>query len=112
MKIYLNSIFETFQRPFECETCQNTYKTRRALTAHKKTHQAHEYECPVCGRSFLTNQMMRTHCVKQHPDYKLPPPGTVMNKSWLKKFAAEGDELIQFGRFGNQRMKFPKTENS
>lgn len=74
-------------RPFKCETCGSAFKTTKALGAHKKTHMAYDYECPVCGRSYLTNQLMRNHVEKNHKEYELPPPGTVLSKSYRKKMA-------------------------
>lgn len=75
------------ERPHVCETCSAAFKTRRNLLVHKKSHLEHQYECPVCQRRFLTNQIMRNHCTKQHPDYALPPPGTIMNKGALQRIA-------------------------
>lgn len=75
------------QRPYSCETCGSAFKTTKALGAHKKTHKAYDYECPVCGRSYLTNQLMRSHVEKNHPEYELPPPGTVFSKSYRMKMA-------------------------
>lgn len=39
----------------------------------------------MCNQKFLVNQAMRLHAQKRHPDYVLPPPGTVMNKSALAR---------------------------
>lgn len=75
------------QRPYACETCGSAFKTTKALGAHKKTHKAYDYECPVCTRSYLTNQLMRNHVEKNHPEFDLPPPGTVFSKSYRKKMA-------------------------
>lgn len=36
---------------------------------------------------FIANQALRIHISKNHPEYELPPPGTVMNKNALKKEA-------------------------
>lgn len=75
------------ERPHKCEVCTSPFKTRKALGAHMKTHKAHEYECPECRKSYLTNQQMRQHVMKNHPNFVLPPRGTILNKSWLKKQA-------------------------
>lgn len=74
-------------RPYACEVCGSAFKTTKALGAHKKTHKDYDYECPVCGRSYLTNQLMRSHVKKNHPEFELPPPGTVFSKSYRKKMA-------------------------
>lgn len=74
-------------RPHECEICYSPFKTKKSLGAHMKTHKPHEYECPDCRKSYLTNQQMRQHVEKNHPDFVLPPRGTIMNKSWYAKQA-------------------------
>lgn len=76
-------------RPFACEICGATFKTRKNLNVHKKVHRERDYECPVCQRTFLTNQLMSQHVKGKHPDYQLPPPGTVISKSWRKKVAEQ-----------------------
>lgn len=70
---------------FICKICNAAFKTIKSLKTHQNVHQERKYECPVCNQSFLVNQSMRIHCTKTHPDYKLPPPGTVMNKQALKR---------------------------
>lgn len=69
------------ERNFECNECLKRFKTKKSLGAHKKSHLPYEYECEVCSRSFLTNQMMRIHVTKSHPHFELPPPGTILNKN-------------------------------
>lgn len=73
------------ERPHKCEVCESPFKTRKALGAHMKTHKPHEYDCPVCKKSFLTNQQMRIHVTRIHPNFVLPPAGTILNKSWHAK---------------------------
>lgn len=75
------------ERPFSCELCGATFKSRRYLTVHKRVHQEHDYECPVCQRTFSSNQLMTNHAKTKHPQYQLPPPGTVMSKSYRMKVA-------------------------
>lgn len=77
------------ERPFPCTVCKSSFKTRKALGVHMKTHRAHEYECPVCQKTYLTNQQMRNHVKRAHPDYELPPPGTIFNKNWRIRKARE-----------------------
>lgn len=74
-------------RPFACEVCGATFKIRKTLNVHRKIHQGHDYECPVCQRTFSSNQLMLQHVKRKHPEYQLPPPGTVMNRSYRMKMA-------------------------
>lgn len=83
------------ERPFTCEICQASFKTKKSLGVHRKCHQAPEYECPVCHRGFLTNQLMRSHVTRVHPEFVLPPPGTIFNKTWrIKKATQELKESV------------------
>lgn len=72
-------------RDFICEICTNAFKNMKALRKHKAVHEERNYECPVCGQKFLENKTLRAHCTHSHPDYVLPPPGTVMNKKALAR---------------------------
>lgn len=77
------------ERPFSCETCNATFKTRKTLNSHKKIHLAHDYECPVCAHTYQTSHQLRIHVTKAHPQYPLPPPGTVLSKSWRRRKAEQ-----------------------
>lgn len=68
----------TDSRPCICSTCYRGFKNKEALKKHQAIHQEYRYECPMCVRKYLTNQAMRNHCGKIHPEYKLPPLGTIL----------------------------------
>lgn len=75
------------RRDFVCKECGSSFKTAGGLSVHVKgVHSAKGYECPVCSREFSTNQNLRFHVTKQHPDYSLPPPGTVLKKNAVRPF--------------------------
>ena len=73
------------ERPHKCKICTAAFKTKKALNVHKNVHEERKYECPVCLQRFLVNQAMRQHVAKRHPEFELPPPGTIMNKNALKR---------------------------
>lgn len=72
-------------RPHKCELCGATFKMRKTLQVHKKMHEGKDYECPVCFHEFMSNQLLRRHVEKNHPEYELPPPGTVLSKSGRRR---------------------------
>lgn len=75
-------------KSFFCSKCTASFKTKKSLGAHQRVHNDYKYECPVCNRTFLTNQQLRTHVSRTHPEFELPPPGTIMRKDyqppWMK----------------------------
>lgn len=80
-------------RPYLCKICGSSYKTPVRLKVHQNVHKERMYECPVCKHSFLANQTLRTHVTRRHPEYKLPPPGTIMNKKSLEKIMRLAEHL-------------------
>lgn len=88
-KLKLHYASHSNARPFPCLSCTAAFKTRNNLRQHAQTHGNRNYECPVCHFAYLTNQQMRKHVKKVHPEYdELPPPGTVLNKGALSKISA------------------------
>ncbi|XP_063701552.1 zinc finger protein 226-like [Culicoides brevitarsis] len=75
------------ERNFACEICGARFKTRRYVKVHQRTHFEKNYECPVCQKTFSANQLMTNHVKNKHPEYQLPPPGTIMSKSYRKLMA-------------------------
>lgn len=96
LQLQTHSAVHSDERNFECNECLKRFKTKKNLSAHKKCHLAYEYECGVCKRAFLTNQMMRNHVVKNHPEYELPPPGTILNKEAVKRMKNIEAEILQY----------------
>jgi uncharacterized C2H2 Zn-finger protein len=43
------------------------------------------YKCPVCSNLFSQNALLRSHVARVHPNYNLPPKGTVLNLKALRK---------------------------
>ncbi|XP_063709932.1 zinc finger protein 615-like [Culicoides brevitarsis] len=90
LKLHLAS--HSDERPHCCQICNASFKTRMALKKHDRIHNERDYECPVCCLKYLVNQQLRLHIKRNHPEYPLPPPGTVMNKSALKRINAVAEK--------------------
>ncbi|XP_076442142.1 uncharacterized protein LOC143281088 [Babylonia areolata] len=49
-------------RPWECEVCGKTYKTKSARTQHYKVHSGlREHVCSVCGADFAYKSVLTSH---------------------------------------------------
>uniref|UniRef100_A0A336KI22 CSON009852 protein n=1 Tax=Culicoides sonorensis TaxID=179676 RepID=A0A336KI22_CULSO len=76
MKIH--SLTHNQDKKFTCDVCSHVCTTAIALKCHKTLHEEWKYECPVCGLKRRSTYEVRMHCGRKHPDYKLPPKGTIM----------------------------------
>jgi len=82
-----HQLSHTNERKYECELCHKLYKTARSLCEHMKIHnRERNCKCPVCSLAFIQNHVLKAHVTKKHPEYQLPPPGTIVSqKALLKK---------------------------
>ena len=50
------------ERPFNCDQCEGTYKTKDDLKRHKRTHMVDRpFKCPQCGHGFVDNTGLIRH---------------------------------------------------
>jgi Zinc finger, C2H2 type/C2H2-type zinc finger len=55
-------------KPFVCESCNKSFKLKRALTVHLKQHtQKIFYPCNFCERTFSSSTNFYTHRKNMHP---------------------------------------------
>lgn len=66
---------------FTCNICNHVSKTANGLKSHMTLHEDMKYECPVCQLKRRSAYEVRMHCKRKHPNYKLPPKGTIMKKT-------------------------------
>uniref|UniRef100_A0AAG5D9I3 Protein krueppel n=1 Tax=Anopheles atroparvus TaxID=41427 RepID=A0AAG5D9I3_ANOAO len=68
------------RKEFQCNLCYKLYKSAKSLRIHLRTHSnAKEYVCSVCEKTFAQNHSLRTHHMHAHPEFELPPAGTIAN---------------------------------
>jgi hypothetical protein len=73
-----------------CDVCHKEFKSKKYLRQHYVLHTGEKnYDCPVCTLEFAQNHVMRSHLKKIHPEYKLPPKGTITSKKALQRLAEE-----------------------
>lgn len=58
------------KRPFQCDTCDETFEVYAKLNEHKKSHGKERYQCPTCSRFFQKRYHMKNH-QKIHNGLKL-----------------------------------------
>lgn len=49
------------KRPFQCDTCEETFEVYAKLNEHKKSHGKERYQCPTCERWFQKRYHMKNH---------------------------------------------------
>ncbi|XP_050094059.1 zinc finger protein 135-like [Anopheles aquasalis] len=83
----------TDRKEYRCEQCHKQYKTLKSLSIHQKTHRnQRDYVCQVCQRAFTQNHALRKHHLKKHPEYELPPSGTVVSATAIKRLERENGQ--------------------
>eukprot|EP01083_Nonionella_stella_P085007 235406_1 len=53
-------VVHTDARPFKCDVCNKTYKSRGHLTTHKYTH-SRPFKCNMCRKSFVSDVLLSAH---------------------------------------------------
>lgn len=65
-------------KAFPCPICSKNFKNRKLLRQHKNSHEPNKYICPVCPMSYSVGHSLRQHVTLKHPEYEMPPPGTII----------------------------------
>eukprot|EP01083_Nonionella_stella_P130949 397560_1 len=53
-------VVHTDVRPFKCDVCDKTFKSRGCLTTHKHTHNK-PFKCNMCPRAFVSDVLLAAH---------------------------------------------------
>ncbi|XP_028320672.1 zinc finger protein 296 [Gouania willdenowi] len=57
----------THQGDFQCELCDQSFQSLRALSAHRRTHACERpYHCGVCGQAFTQSGQLARHIRSHH----------------------------------------------
>ncbi|XP_058464081.1 zinc finger protein 510-like [Malaya genurostris] len=91
----LHLISHSDLKNFHCNFCSKSYKSAKSLRVHYLTSHEREknYVCPLCNRAFSQNHVLKTHLSKNHPDYKAPPPGTIVNVRAVKRMREQLEKI-------------------
>lgn len=55
------------EKPFKCEICQSSFRTRKYFNEHKQIHlEVKNHECSLCGMKFKQASGVRNHKRKVH----------------------------------------------
>lgn len=61
--VLYNSHIETHNehRPYKCDICEKTFKTKMVLYSHSKTHAERRFKCNLCDMTFVQSTHLKTH---------------------------------------------------
>lgn len=60
----------TGEKPYKCTECTATFVNPSNLNKHKLTHQAKQFKCVLCEKSFRTSTALREHHEATHMNIK------------------------------------------
>ncbi|XP_026475656.1 zinc finger protein 836-like [Ctenocephalides felis] len=84
-------------RPFKCNACEKSYKTKTMLNKHKLSHQNEKkYKCKYCGENF-TNTNRRYYHIKMIHDNNYPHACEICPKTFKLKNHLINHRMIHTG---------------
>lgn len=60
--------FHTGERPYKCSFCDKAFITLSHRKSHERSHSAQRVPCPVCGRDFKSDSVLRKHIIIHYPE--------------------------------------------
>jgi hypothetical protein len=84
--------------------CTKSFKTKKYLKRHYVVHtEEKNYSCSVCSEKFAYNVLLKAHYTKMHPNFELPPSGTLACERAIKR-KREDEKRLQKIPPGNEKV--------
>jgi hypothetical protein len=65
------------------------------------------YACSVCNEKFTYNVLLKSHFAKMHPNFEMPPSGTLMSERAIKRMDEDYKKFLKI-----QTIKDPTDKNA
>jgi hypothetical protein len=81
---------------FICDVCNKGFKTKKYLKRHYVVHTGEKnYACSVCNEKFTYNVLLKSHFAKMHPNFEMPPSGTLMSERAIKRMDEDYKKFLK-----------------
>jgi len=74
LKYHFNKVHPGVTKPYNCDECDQKFKSEKYLQLHKEKHAMSEcnHKCPLCMYKCLRLKSLGTHIKEEHPGVKRP----------------------------------------
>jgi hypothetical protein len=76
--------------------CSKAFKTKKYLKRHYVVHTGEKnYSCTVCNEKFAYNVLLKAHFAKIHPNFTLPPSGTLISERAIRRIDEDSKKFLK-----------------